>query len=82
MTYETIRFEVEDKVGVLTLNRPQVVNAVNRQMTGELIDFWQRRHDDADVRVVVVRGAGERGFCSGLDLKDIQEMYADSQSRN
>ncbi|MEN8245846.1 MAG: enoyl-CoA hydratase/isomerase family protein [Thermodesulfobacteriota bacterium] len=81
MVYETIRFEVEDKVGVLTLNRPQMVNAINRQMTDELIDFWQHRNEDADVRVVVVRGAGERGFCSGLDLKDVQEMYADRQSR-
>jgi len=81
MAYETIRFEVEDKVGVLTLNRPQMVNAINRQMTDELIDFWQQRHNDAAVRVVVVRGAGELGFCSGLDLKDVQEMYTDSQSR-
>jgi enoyl-CoA hydratase/carnithine racemase len=81
MAYETIRFKIEEKVGVLTLSRPQIVNAINRQMTDELIDFWQQRHDDADVRVVVVRGAGERGFCSGLDLKDVQEMYADSQSR-
>lgn len=81
MTYETINFEVDGNVGTLTLNRPQMVNAINRQMTGELIDFWQKRHEDYDVRVIVLNGAGERGFCSGLDLKDMQEMYTDSQSR-
>lgn len=81
MTYETIQFEVEDNVGILTLNRPAMVNAINRQMTDEMIDFWQKRHEDYDVRVIVLCGAGDRGFCSGLDLKDVQAMYADPQSR-
>jgi len=79
--YETITFEVDGNVGVLTLNRPEMVNAINRQMTDELIDFWRKRHDDPDVRVIVLKGAGKKGFCSGLDLKDVEEMYADSESR-
>jgi enoyl-CoA hydratase/carnithine racemase len=81
MTYETIQFTVEENVGILTLNRPAMVNAINRQMTEEMIDFWQKRHDDFDARVILLRGAGDRGFCSGLDLKDVQAMYADEQSR-
>jgi enoyl-CoA hydratase/carnithine racemase len=79
MTYETIQFEIEDNLGILTLNRPEMANAINRQMTNELIDFWQKRHEDYDVRVIVLRGAGDRGFCSGLDLKDVKEMFADPQ---
>lgn len=80
MVYETIQFDVEGNVGILTLNRPAMVNAINRKMADEMIDFWQKRQEDFDVRVIVLRGAGDRGFCSGLDLKDVQTMYADPQS--
>lgn len=45
---ETIKFEVDGHVGILTLNRPEMVNAVNRKMTDEMIDFWQKRHEDFD----------------------------------
>ncbi len=78
MNYETIQFDVDGNVGILTLNRPAMINAINRQMTDELVDFWQKRHEDYEVRVILLHGNGERGFCSGLDLKDIQAMYAES----
>lgn len=81
MAYETIQFEVEGNLGILTLNRPGMVNAISRQMTEEMIDFWEKRHNDYEVRAILLRGAGERGFCSGLDLKDVQALYADSESR-
>ena len=80
MSYETIQFEVEGNLGILTLNRPAMVNAISRQMTEEMIDFWQKRHEDFDVRVILLRGAGDKGFCSGLDLKDVKAMYADPES--
>lgn len=70
MDYETILFETEGEVGVLTFNRPDVVNAVNRKMMDELNAFWLDRQQDFDTRVIVVTGAGEKGFCSGLDMKD------------
>ncbi len=76
MAYETLLYEVEGAVGTLTLDRPKSVNAVNRQMMEELIDFWERRHTDFDTSVIVLAGAGEKGFCAGLDLKDATEGYS------
>jgi enoyl-CoA hydratase/carnithine racemase len=76
-TYETLLFETEGEVGVLTYNRPEIVNAVNRQMLEELTDFWLTRQDDHDLRVIVVKGAGEKGFCSGLDMKSATEFLGE-----
>ena len=63
-------YEREGEIGILTLNRPEVVNAVNSRMLEELYEFWQERQEDVDVRVIIVRGAGEKGFCSGVDVKE------------
>ena len=65
--HETLVEQVEDGVAWVTLNRPEVHNAVNAAMQRELRDLWRRyRHDD-DVRCIVLTGAGEKAFCTGLD---------------
>lgn len=69
MGYDTIQFEQEGSVGVLRLNRPEVLNAINTRMRDELRSFFLKRLHDYDLRVIVVTGSG-RGFCSGMDLKD------------
>ncbi len=69
MEYTTLNFERKGPIGILTLNRPEVINAVNMEMLSELNRFWQQMQDDFDVRVIVLKGSGEKGFCSGLDLK-------------
>ena len=74
MTYETLLYDVEGEVGTLTYNRPKMVNAINPQMLGELNDFWQEHQRDFDTRVLIVRGAGDKGFCSGLDMKAAADM--------
>ena len=76
MSYETLLYEVEGEVGVLTYNRPRVVNAINRKMLEELNDFWTERLRDYDTRVIIVRGAGEKGFSSGLDMKAAATEFA------
>ena len=76
MSYETLLYEVEGEIGVLTYNRPEIVNAINWQMLDELGDFWQERQTDYDTRVIVVRGAGEKGFCSGIDMKAVATEFA------
>ena len=68
MTYETINYEVDDSAAVITLNRPEVLNAQNEAMKDELADAFRAADADPDVRVVVLRGAG-RAFSSGHDLK-------------
>lgn len=69
MNYEAIRFEIDDAgVAVMTLNRPDVMNALNAQMRAEILHAL-RRIPNEPVRVLVMTGAG-RGFCAGQDLGD------------
>jgi enoyl-CoA hydratase/carnithine racemase len=76
MAYEAIQYETEGEVGILTYNRPEKVNAINKQMLDELYDFWLARQRDFDTRVIIVRGGGEKGFCSGLDMKAVATDFA------
>src|SRR6516164_1154006 len=71
-TYETIRLERSGTVAILTLARPQRLNAINRQMLGELQEALDAVERDDDLRVVVVKGAGGN-FSSGFDLKEQME---------
>jgi enoyl-CoA hydratase/carnithine racemase len=70
MPYETILYEVREHVAHVTLNRPEVMNAISYQMTREIIDVGERITADDGVRAVILSGAGERAFCTGLDLKE------------
>ena len=65
----TVRFETHDHVGVISLNRPAVLNAQNRRMLAELSVVLTAAGEDEAVRVVVLRGEG-RAFCSGHDLAE------------
>lgn len=67
MDYKTILYEVQEGILTITLNRPEVLNAYNREMQSELIDACDRADADDAVKVVVVTGAG-RAFCAGADL--------------
>jgi 2-(1,2-epoxy-1,2-dihydrophenyl)acetyl-CoA isomerase len=73
MSYETLLYEVHQGVATITLNRPSVLNAVNPQMIEDLRAALNSVKDDAEVRAVVLTGAG-RGFCSGADLKARQRV--------
>ncbi len=68
--YSTIEYETSpDHVATLTLNRPQVLNAFDRQMCQEVKDAWHRVKTDPQVHTVVLRAAGDRAFSAGLDTK-------------
>jgi enoyl-CoA hydratase/carnithine racemase len=69
MDYETLRYERDGHVTVLTYDRPEQRNAVNRQMNRELHHAWQRFRDTEDEFVLVITGEGE-AFCAGWDLED------------
>ncbi|MEK6592245.1 MAG: enoyl-CoA hydratase/isomerase family protein [Pseudomonadota bacterium] len=66
--YQTILWEVREHTGVLTLNRPERLNAVDNVMRRELEDVMRKAEADPEVWTIVVTGSG-RGFCSGADLK-------------
>lgn len=65
--YETVRFEVKDRKAFLTLDRPERHNAFDHQMQLEVRDVWERCKVDPEVRVVVLTGAGDKAFCTGID---------------
>lgn len=67
--FETIRYTVEDHVAIITLNRPQVMNAINQQLGFELYEAFKQVERDGSARAVILTGSG-RAFCSGQDLTD------------
>jgi len=71
MTFRTIIYEtsLEERVATITLNRPEVLNAFDRTMCEEIREAWHRAKDDTRVNAVVVRAAGDKAFCAGLDTK-------------
>ncbi len=78
--FETIRYEVEDRVLTITLNRPEKLNAFNGHMQREMVEALDAADLDDDVRVVIVTGEG-RGFCAGADLGRGAETFDyDNQS--
>lgn len=73
MSYETLLYEKNANIGIVTLHRPDVLNALNSPMARELIDVADAIDDDNDVRVAVLTGAGVRAFSVGMDLKELVE---------
>ena len=72
MEFETLNYVVKDYIAVLTLNRPQQNNAINRTMNRELQEVWPMFRDDDEAFVLVLAGAG-KNFCAGWDLADAAE---------
>src|ERR1700677_5044083 len=70
MTYEHIITETEDGVGLITLNRPEKLNAMNRRLSHELHTAVKAMEADPDIGCIVVTGAGERAFSAGGDIHE------------
>ena len=72
MTYQSLLFEVQERIATLTLNRPDRLNALGGTLREDLYDAVLKCGADAGVRSIVITGAG-RGFCSGGDVKAMSE---------
>ncbi len=70
MSNQTILYEEKDHIGILTLNRPETVNALNRGMIEELEQVFEDLEYSNTARVLILTGGGEKGFCSGMDMKE------------
>jgi enoyl-CoA hydratase/carnithine racemase len=68
--FETIIYEKKNGLAYVTLNRPQALNVYNIRMRDELYQLLGAIRDDAEVRVAIFRGAGDRAFCAGADLSE------------
>jgi enoyl-CoA hydratase/carnithine racemase len=74
MVYENILYEVKDRIATITLNRPDIFNAMGPVMMGEIMAAFDRTDADDDARAVVVTGAG-KGFCGGADLSKGADIF-------
>jgi len=75
MAYETVLYDVADRVCTITLNRPEKLNAWTRQMHLDLREAMQKAGGDDSVRAIILTGAG-RGFCAGADMGGLQAIGA------
>ena len=73
MDFQTILYQTRDQIAFITFNRPESLNAMNRQMTRELVDVCQQVEEDSGIRVAIFTGAGEKAFSAGMDLKERAE---------
>lgn len=70
MPDEKVLYEVKDRIAWITLNRPESLNAVNRDMVKSIVEFCRRSEEDHNVQIVIFKGNGERAFSVGGDIKD------------
>ena len=74
MEFENIIFEREDRVAILTFNRPDKRNALNRVTRLEMVSVLDELEQDPEVGVLVLTGAGDKAFISGSDLNEFGRM--------
>jgi enoyl-CoA hydratase/carnithine racemase len=74
VSYTDLIYEVDDRVAMLTLNRPERMNALGKRLVEEIIAALAQADADNDVRVVVITGAGEKAFSVGYDIKESAEV--------
>lgn len=75
MAYQTLIYQKEEGIGMVTLNREDRLNAINYQLAVDLEALVDEAFDDPEVRVLVLTGAG-RGFCAGADIKELTDPTA------
>ena len=81
MDYEQIRVERREAVALLTLHRPDRLNAWTPRMSVELVDAIERANQDREVGAIVVTGAG-RAFCAGMDLASSGNVFGLDESQH
>jgi len=74
--YKTLIFRKENGIGVLTINRPDKLNAISNELTDEMEAFLDEVEKDEDLRVLVITGAGDKAFAAGADIGELVERDA------
>ena len=73
MDYKNIKFEYKDQISIVTINRPEVMNALNADTLNELDDCFTELEKCPDTRCVIITGAGEKSFIAGADVKELHQ---------
>jgi len=71
--YQHILVERNEQIGIVTLNRPKELNALNFSLVGELVDVLEELDRDQTIRCIVITGAGEKAFAAGADIKEMSD---------
>ncbi len=74
MSYEHLILDIQDHIGVITLNRPEVLNAMNRKLFSEIDTAFTQLEDDDDVHAIIITGTGGRAFSAGADIHEMAEQ--------
>lgn len=80
MEFKNLLFEEKENIAIITINRPEKLNALNGGTVTELSDVFHQIHDSKEIRAVILTGAGEKAFVAGADIKEINNL--DSKSGN
>lgn len=71
-----VLFEKKEKIAIITINRPEAMNALDGETLDQLTKAWIDFRDDSDLWVAIVTGAGDKAFCTGADLKNLRKFYS------
>lgn len=74
--YQTLIYKKKENIGVLTINRPQRMNAISNELTSELKKFLDEIENDDELRVLVITGAGDKAFVAGADINELVDRDA------
>jgi len=74
--YKTIAYEKKENIGLLTINRPEKMNAISQELTAELSQLLDEIEDDDELRVLVITGAGDKAFVAGADINELVDRDA------
>jgi len=74
MSYQTLLLDVKDNIAVVTLNRPDKLNALNAQTINDLNSVFDELKDNEEVYVIVLTGSGEKAFVAGADIKELNKL--------
>lgn len=74
--YKTLMYEKKENIGLLTINRPEKMNAISQELTAELSLFLDEIENDDELRVIVITGAGDKAFVAGADINELVDRDA------
>jgi len=74
MEFKNIQYDVDDGVGILTINRPKVLNALNSMTINEIRTVLKKTKEDETIRVLIITGSGQKAFVAGADIGEVENL--------
>jgi len=80
MTYSNLLIDIQDKIALVTLNRPQALNALNKDLLSDISQFLDDAKSDENIKVIIITGSGEKSFVAGADIKEFSDFNGEQGS--